>query len=87
VVSAFEAVGQLSAGRHRSGRAARGGAAAPAGQGVLRRDVHGPTPCPSVFEAMGMSLPGSSTMAARKPRSGERRPRSGRCWSRRSAGG
>ena len=63
VVSAFEAVGQLSAGRIDQGELLEVERRACPGKGSCG-GMYTANTMSSVFEAMGMSLPGSSTMAA-----------------------
>ena len=76
VVSAFEAVGQFSAGRIDEGELLEVERHACPGKGSCGGMFTANT-MSSVFEAMGMSLPGSSTMAAEDAEKAESAARSG----------
>ncbi len=76
VVSAFEAVGQLSAGRIDQGELLEVERRACPGKGSCG-GMYTANTMSSVFEAMGMSLPGSSTMAAEDAEKAESAARSG----------
>ncbi|HJX86198.1 MAG TPA: dihydroxy-acid dehydratase, partial [Gemmatimonadales bacterium] len=76
VVSAFEAVGQLSAGRIDRGELLEVERRACPGKGSCG-GMYTANTMSSVFEAMGMSLPGSSTMAAEDAEKAESAARSG----------
>jgi dihydroxy-acid dehydratase len=76
VVSAFEAVGQLSAGRIDQAELLEVERRACPGKGSCG-GMYTANTMSSVFEAMGMSLPGSSTMAAEDAEKAESAARSG----------
>ena len=76
VVSAFEAVGQLSAGRIDQAELLAFERHACPGKGSCG-GMYTANTMSSVFEAMGMSLPGSSTMAAEDAEKAESAARSG----------
>ncbi|HET7423722.1 MAG TPA: dihydroxy-acid dehydratase, partial [Gemmatimonadales bacterium] len=76
VVSAFEAVGQLSAGRIDQSELLEVERRACPGKGSCG-GMYTANTMSSVFEAMGMSLPGSSTMAAEDAEKAESAARSG----------
>ena len=80
VVSAFEAVGQFSAGRIERGRAARGGAPRLPRQGLVRRHVHRQHHVLGVrghgHEPAGLLDDGGGG----RGKSRELRPARGRCW-------
>jgi dihydroxy-acid dehydratase len=76
VVSAFEAVGQLSAGRIDRAELLEVERRACPGKGSCG-GMYTANTMSSVFEAMGMSLPGSSTMAAEDAEKAESAARSG----------
>jgi dihydroxy-acid dehydratase len=76
IVSAFEAVGQLSAGRIEQSELLEVERRACPGKGSCG-GMYTANTMSSVFEAMGMSLPGSSTMAAEDAEKAESAARSG----------
>ena len=86
VVSAFEAVGQFSAGRIDERELLEVERHACPGKGSCGGMFTANT-MSSVFEAMGMSLPGSSTMAAEDAEKAESAARSGEVLVRRGAPG